>query len=112
MNHELNKQIAKEVMGWTKLSWWYPIVGIPPDAPAALDGKQEYVKVPDYSGSLDAAHQVESQIYRDELQDVYVDQLTKIVGSWPLDSHYALWILIHATPKQRCRAALEAVREK
>jgi len=109
MNHELNMQIAQEV---TRLKG----AGIPAGntIPGYLGEDGWWRGLPDYSGSLDAAWQMEDEIERRggrPLQDAYVVALRNIL--WPsiLVIPY-LWDIIHATPEQRCRAALEAVREK
>ena len=93
MNDELNWQVAEKVMGERYL------------------GKN----VPDYSSSLDAAWLMEEEIAQRKLIRKYVFALEDIVWSagrsqqaildeWP--SPHELWQLIHATPEQRCRAAL------
>ena len=125
MNHELNMQIA-EFMGWTDFTVEYlyhtapPVVwGIRPDSKSGIKEL-----VPDFPGSLDAAFEMEAEIERLGLWDAYVaalERLTEVyihnrVGSdaiyiqWPRPID--LWQLIYAAPEQRCKAALEAVREK
>ena len=113
-NHELNAQVAEEVMGWIVLrSGPAPlyIIELPIKANA-------WLPVPDFSGSLDAAWQMEEEIERRELryryaQVLYAECLELNGGNWGLGFDRGLiWLLIHATPEQRCRAALEAVRER
>jgi len=45
------------------------------------------------------------------LENVRFDAINS-VAYFDVTRDYAHWRLIHATPEQRCRAALEAVREK
>jgi len=69
------------------------------------------VLVPDFSGSLDAAWQMEEEIERRGLLGDYVAALQshlRILGRHVIEV-METWELIHATPEQRCRAALEAV---
>ena len=81
--------------------------------------------MPNYSGSLDAAFEMEEEIERRGLHQEYIQELlqwssstpTRDIASWQ-HPHLrgpgarTLWRVAHATPEQRCRAALEAVREK
>ncbi len=112
MNRELNKQVAGEVMGWKKLGW-YPLAGIPPGTP--VTPITYAVEVPDYSGSMDAAFEMEEEIERQGEEWPYSSALLLIAcaheGFRPEDVGDT-WDIIHATPEQRCKAALKTVREK
>ena len=118
MNHELNAQVAEEVMGWIVQRMPFPpiyVVEVPPDGE---DWTEAWLPIPDFSGSLDAAWQMEEEIERRGIAMVtaYEKELSWIVGDTrqgePFICSYDPWLFIHATPEQRCRAALEAVREK
>ena len=101
MNHELNARVAERVMGW-KVHWY--------------DGVPNYMRdgwvvlVPDFSGSLDAAWEMEEELERRGLCDEYEHALVTIAWSERLHPARSAWRLIHATPEQRCEAALEAVK--
>ena len=93
MNHELNWQVAEKVMGERYLDY----------------------DLPDYSGSLDAAWEMEEEIERRGRRTIYTVRLEDALwkdAKWPLDRTQNLWRLIHATSTQRCEAALEAAKEK
>ncbi len=91
MNHELNAQVAEKVMGERYLNR----------------------NIPDFSGSLDAAHKMEAELEMQGVQHEYMWKLKKVIAD-ELGPNVRLtwWPIIRATPEQRCRAALEAVREK
>lgn len=65
-----------------------------------------------YSGSISAAWEVEEQIASLEKEGHYVNALCDVVGT-PRDGTRTLamddWRMLHATPEQRCKAALLAV---
>ncbi len=111
MNHELNAQVAEEVMGWknTRLIRAHRISTPPVYIPLGKhpDGKNSEERIPDFSGSLDTAWQMEEEIARRGLQLAYTRAFKTVFVKPP-----TFWGLIHATAEQRCRAALEAVREK
>ena len=128
MNHELNAQVAEEVMGWQRHNWLHPAmqktVYCPTCGNTKPKAKLEYadepfpfcfhLAMPDYSGSLDAAWEMEEELGQRGLYVDYTVGLLRVVSGrarWP-ESYHAVWELIRATPEQRCRAALEAVREK
>lgn len=69
--------------------------------------------VPTYSADLNACAEVEAEIARRGLQTEYVDTLlylTERATQFPPFDHAHLFALATATPEQRCRAALAAVR--
>lgn len=70
--------------------------------------------VPPYSTDISAAMQVEDRIAELGLQTPYCDELTNIVASDCGKTQLGAmrFDLIHATPKQRCLAALAAVGEE
>ena len=128
MNHELNTRLAEEVMGWKNVG---PLRGgNVPFGERSDDYNKDHPtnplkdQVSDYSGSLDAAWQMEEEIERRGVRNAYIAALERLteayvhdkVGAdaiymqWPRPAD--LWLLIHATPEQRRKAALEAVREK
>jgi len=149
MNHELNAQVAEEVMGWKRHEWLgHPALqktvicrtcggtrataarDLRPGEGAGDDdwpqlSPEERIRdycqpphevMPDYSGSLDAAWQMEDEIERLGLHRAYVGRLQEHWPNygiqWVVPMREMQWRLIHTTPEQRCRAALGAVREK
>ena len=109
MNHELNAQVAREVLGWIVE------ISVPFGTPCVItsgpDEPHRHERIPNYSGSLDAAFEMEEELERRDLKGAYVQYLTWNSGSIDnLNSPYALWEIIHASPAQRCEAALEAVK--
>ena len=119
INHKLNAQVAEEVMGWKNVG---PLQGgnvpfgeRPDDYNEDHPTNPMIDQVPDYSGSLDAAWQMEEEIER-RGRDCLCLYVRRVIwncgGVGHPDSPQTLWRYIHATPEQRCEAALEAVREK
>ena len=64
---------------------------------------------PRYSTDIAAAYQVEERIEELGLWRKYCWELIKIVSAKASDEMLQTWYLIHATPEDRCRAALKAV---
>ena len=68
---------------------------------------------PRFSTDIAAAYQMEERIAELGLIEKYCSCLASIV--WPHQSHPAplplTWYVIHATPEDRCRAALMAVEK-
>lgn len=108
MNHELNAQVAKEVMGWTVTTRNLFGIYVSKSFPCT----RASLAIPNFSGCLDAAWQMEEKI-KPVLHMIYIDALREIVWLDLSATGYCppFW-LAHATPEQRCKAALEAVRER
>ena len=91
---ELDALVAERVMGWLKHER-YGLISVPP-----------------YSTDISAAWQMEDRIAELGLIEEYCFQLNSIANAH-LDRDYfrqpQRWQLIHATPEDRCRAALKAV---
>jgi len=82
-------------------------------------------QLPDYCNDIAAAVLVESRIKELDTKTLYIDALSEIVApeyasiffnAIELDPHVMelnglayLWLMVTATPKQRCLAALKAV---
>jgi hypothetical protein len=63
-----------------------------------------------YSTDISAAMEMELRIFSDERIRSYVSALRRITEADDIaDSINRDWMLIHATPKQRCLAALSAI---
>lgn len=70
---------------------------------------------PHYSTDPAAVRQVEDEIERRGLQDPYVMHLCAELECEALfeeNPHRAVWLLLRATPAERCRAAVRAVHAK
>lgn len=66
-----------------------------------------------YAEKTEAAFQVQDRIAELGLQNDYIAHLWEAVGAtrnginfWTADNFKAFWLCVHATPEQRCRAAL------
>ena len=128
INHELDVRVEEEVMLRVPCDHW--CLFLPGDVLSGsvwikdrrdlCEHERCYPRdnPADYSGSLDAAWQMEEEIKRrgDIPKLSYLEALDNVLGNPPLDEPYLLpysiWSFIHATPGQRCRAAREAAREK
>ena len=130
-NHKLNMQIEAEVMLRVPCDQWgiahHGSIGHGPTW-IKIDGSYVPGEVGnhercyprnhpcDYSGSPDAAWHMEEEIERRPGFYRYVVALMKVLNiAYPLrlPDHCkprAFWKFAHATPEQRCLAALEAVR--
>lgn len=69
-------------------------------------------RLPFYSSSIEAAHTVEDRIEELGLQVPYIQALAAVVGCRLLANVKEYWLMLRATPEQRCRAALLAATEK
>lgn len=76
-------------------------------------------EVPFYSSDIAAAMQVEDRIAELNLQNDYIAHLWDKVGAkrngsnfWTADNMKAFWLCIHASPEQRCQAALAALKDQ
>ena len=106
MNHELNTQIATEMMGWIVQRGGPYSIYVTELAPDGEAWTEAWLPVPDFSGSLDATYGMEKEIKRRGLHLEYARLMDFHAPGW------SSWRFLHATPEQKCRAALEAVREK
>lgn len=102
---ELDAAVAEEVMGWVADTHWWS------------NGKTwlKCICAWDPSWDLNIASEVESEIERRGLNDLYAHYLMEQVG---VDGHKPgydesdLWKIRRATPEQVCLAALSAVRSQ
>ena len=112
-NRETDALIAEKVMGWESQYIEYggsggEYVWILPDGI-----RQHEPDVPSYSTDIAAAYQMEERIAELGLIDEYCKQLNKIANvHWDEGVRQPQrWQLIHATPEDRCKAALMAVEK-
>ncbi len=115
----LNALVAEKVLGWTHKAIPYSMAqpdlmvdrwSLPDGRPAPLLGIG-LSNLPPLSTDHAAARLVEDAIERRGLELDYTQALARLVR--PDDRHWAVrtsWALLRATPAERCRAALEAVR--
>jgi len=123
----LDRAVAERVMEWhqevdydyhpPQFNW----VDKNGDYQEIMSHPDQLANPPVWSPSKDirAAFQVEDRIAELNLQNDYIAHLWSVVGAtrnginfWTADNFKAFWLCVHATPEQRCRAALEAVGDK
>jgi hypothetical protein len=116
---ELDALVAEKVMEWTNFSPIDPncdySVGVKGRKNFAIDprdGKQK--PIPLYSSDIAAAFEVETKAIEKD-PAMYVHALASAVFGYNQVQNISdikkLCLLIHATPEQRCKAALLAVME-
>ena len=117
---DIDRQIAEQVMGWKKSI--LPIPNCVPEEFIWLDGIST-VNINNFhpSTNISDAWLVEETLMEKGLTCEYIDALIEITNILVFDSdkskqvfNYRLtssviFLLVHATPEQRCKAALEAV---
>jgi len=108
-NRELDAAVAERVMGWVIGE---PVSGDPDGIPPRPSGGHfNYpVPVPSYSTDISAAYQMEERIKELGLIGEYCFYLNRIADAYWYagEKQGRSWQLIHATPADRCRAALKA----
>jgi len=115
---EFDALFAKQVMGWRQEYVWSiagekahmwnePEYLLPP-------GSDDASKVPEYSTDIAATWKMEEMIEQRGLNLRYTQALMAVLlfeGFVPEDDEALWWALIHASPYQRCCAALKAVEK-
>lgn len=131
----LNLMVAEQVLGWRidydSYRHWLHDVTVPDQLPNGLDitapgdvfhGARTSVDVPPSSTDIAAAYAMEATLPHQGLQHAYVEALVRAVGEATIfasaiecephsdegDGWGVAWNLAHASPDQRCRAALTA----
>lgn len=120
---ELDALVAERVMGWADINQgtrkW---TGIPPGRRSDTFSLAQFVAVSHYSTDIAAAWIVTRKIKDLDLKHEYVVALVNIIFAnvkggvectmnWLKATSDFAWLMIHATPEQRCQAALKAVVE-
>ena len=106
-NDQLDREIVRTVMGWKLIrqldhhEWLYQDhtethIRIPTDFHPTTDISQAF-QVEDRIKKLDLSY-----IYGEHLMQIIIDDYTEVVSE--------KYLLAHATPLQRCQAALKAVK--
>lgn len=127
-DRELEVRVAHDVMGWRfvrqggmrvdsfllppdEVAWYIDkyVITKPTDEDFQHDGKA--TRVPKFSTDIGAAMQVEDRIEQIGKCREYCDALARVVGVTNLGVK-DFWNLIHATPRQRCLAALATTEGK
>lgn len=107
---ELNVLVAEKVLGWTRGPRWGNGNG-----QWFIDGKEgpTWDTMPRFSKDIRAAIEVEDRIATLDLGAEYADALKDVVtASWKdRDISPGLFGLIHATPRERCLAALKTIED-
>lgn len=121
----LNRAVAERVMGWKALigdaipeSITSRYCHDPHLARVWVDGNGKQMAcwesndMPDFAGDIAAAYAMEEAIPEGK-RHAYVEALTVIVeGAQRLNAWQTGWALLHATPEQRCRAAVRVMEGK
>lgn len=107
--YNLDVLVAEKVLGW-KMKEYHDCPGS--FGPDWMDGEAVAYEVEEFNPSIDisAAWEVEEQIKTLRLHVEYCQALRKVVMS--KGEYVGLFDYIHATPEQRCKAALLAVLEE
>ena len=113
---ELVRAVAERVMGWQRqdgYNYWMTFSAGGTFKLHALIATWNPIE------SIEAAFQVEDRLAELGLQNDYIAHLWIVVGAtrnginfWTADNFKAFWLCVHATPEQRCRAALAAIESK
>jgi hypothetical protein len=110
-DEELNERIAREVFGWRTRPHKYS--SLDPGSiewfdPTVFDYDQSFraTRLPEFSTDISEAWMVEEELFRRDLHRQYVAALSEVVDAWSHGDNIGLWREIHATPRQRCLAAL------
>ena len=113
---EINKALGERVMGWfespTKLYWWKDSEEGTAETGFCTE-KSDGSVYPLWNPAerIDHAWMVEDRIKDLGLEYQYCRALIKVCNLDDI-SWQSQWALIHATPEQRCLAALEAKEER
>lgn len=118
-NADINKRVAEEVMGWRLERTAARRNNVLYETCGWFDGNSELQSLQeDFNPAerIDHAWMVEERIAELDLVARYLKALIKIVHGNAVKVFSDLtimgfWYLVHATPEQRCLAALEAVKE-
>lgn len=104
-------------LGWENVSdnGQGVLIGLPPkgtESRKSVDTLGYRARVPNYIEDLEAASEIDNEVRRRGIEMKYADAL---LGSMPTGSFPSVlsgaMVLLHATPLQRCRAFLKALRE-
>ena len=123
MSRELDAEIAERIFGYT-LDYEFADMMFD-GAPCVKELRSrddEWGVLPFYSTEIGDAWLVEDEIERRHFQQQYVDTLADMVTTTDsivediialhgLSDALIIWRILRATPEQRCRAALAAVKE-
>ena len=103
---ELNALVAEKVMGYVFSKMW--------DGYVKENGRNVAFSIPRYSTDIAAAFEAE-EIAIEKDPAMYVHALASVVFGYnqvqDISDIKKLCLLIHATPEQRCKAALLAVMD-
>lgn len=117
---DLDARVARCVMGWFRYGGL--MHGKPQDVFMTSNGSTRSIYcgcAEDFRPSIDiaAAIEVEDRIAELGKQNDYIAHLWDEVGAardgsnfWTAQNFNAFWLCVHATPEQRCRAALKATQ--
>lgn len=105
MSNELDIAVAERVMGWQRQDGYNYWMSFPAGETFNL-----HALIAKWKPSTDIAFamRVEDRIAELGLQSPYYGALVNIVAASITDRVFHLFDVVHATPEQRCRAALQA----
>jgi len=107
----LDAQVAEEVMGWQRFPYLMePAPGTVRYCPPGRVHVSTIEKVPPYSTDYTAVRLVEDEIERRGLGPRFVAELGACVCLEYPYANRGVWRILRASPEDRCRAALSAVR--
>lgn len=102
---ELDALVAEQIMGWKDVHRQTKTEGVYWGKKPDKAGRLRSGRVPDYSTESSLASDVESRVKELGLLEEYTKELSNIVRAKGLPASWA-------SPAQRCRAALKAVKGK
>jgi hypothetical protein len=107
---EINERVAVEVMQWERVETDNTALSRVMFRKPNVDHLVWPASVPDFATDIAAAMEVEDRIAELDLRAEYAAALQIVVAHDARDEEYSpgLFGLIHATPRQRCLAALAA----
>jgi hypothetical protein len=122
---QLKRQVGTEVMGYSIYHYdkdfaencYYMLMDREYDPVSMRYRENErpteeavWLDCPDFTSRLDAVRLMEDEIERRGLQELYSEILHYMCASFSDSFQMARWKVLRATPEQRCRAALRAVK--
>lgn len=110
-DRQIDVLVVTTLMGWKKVAVQSVLAGVMYQKPG-VDHLVWAVSIPEFSTDIASAMLVEDRIAELGLQSRYASELLHIIQreAEAANQHWGTWNLIHAAPRPRCLAALEAVR--
>lgn len=114
---EINRQVAEKVMGWGYSAWGrnhYVEIIVSSDISSGNQQDETFVmQVESWQPytNIEQAMMMQKEIHKKGLARKYTNAFFNIIEpeGTTLPDDELVWAMIHATPQQRCEAALKAV---